>query len=178
MRLRRAVRHRLETTSLPSSHGYSERENKTPIACEHCINRLVSVKKLVMRSACGTLWRPRLDFYLSWACWFCQTSSPPLCQQRSVYVMRYPHNERKASFLSSVSRALCGPEHARVTRCARNALALAEPNHACDKAATHRRVRSVRPEAALTVRGRRIDASRKRHTPHPKRECTASAALP
>jgi hypothetical protein len=109
---------------------------------------------------------------------FVQTSSSPLCQQRSACVIRYPYHEREASFLSSVSRALCGPEHAGVTRCARNALALAEPNHACDKAATHRKARSVRPEAALTVRGRRIDAPRKRHTPHPKRECTAPAALP
>jgi hypothetical protein len=92
--------------------------------------------------------------------------------------MRYPFHEREVSLVSSISRALCGPERARVTRCARNALALAEPNHACDKAATHRKVRSVRAEAALTVRGRRIDASRKRHTPHPKRECTTPAALP
>jgi hypothetical protein len=109
---------------------------------------------------------------------YVQTSSPPPCRKRSVCVIRHPHNEREASLLSSVLRALCGLERARTTRCARDARALAEPNHACDKAATHREVWSVRTETALKVRGRRVDAPRECDTPPPKRECTAAAALP
>lgn len=65
------MRHRLETTSLPSSHGYSEPENKTPIACEHCINPLVSVKTISYAKRERDVMEARLDFYLSQACWFC-----------------------------------------------------------------------------------------------------------